>query len=221
MGKNEETETFCDSEEIVSNENINTEQRRKLRPGNMLKPPDWYFANLSETEIPSCYEEAMRNNHKIEWEKIKSELDSLKENDTWKKAELPPNKIPITSKWMFKIKRNPDGTVSKNKARLVWSKARHWLFRNFFTNNKETHFLHGNIEEGINMLPQGLAINSGKVKTMNMWIKASSKILEYETKWCYKTITFSEHKGWYTCVYMYTGTIENEVIILAILSKTK
>lgn len=61
----------------------------------------------------------MRNNHKIEWEKTKSELDSLKENDTWKKAELPPNKIPITSKWMFKIKRNPDGTVSKNKARLV------------------------------------------------------------------------------------------------------
>lgn len=40
MGKNEETETFCDSEEIASNENINTEQRRKFRPGNMLKPPD-------------------------------------------------------------------------------------------------------------------------------------------------------------------------------------
>ena len=40
-------------------------------------------------------------------------------NNTWTITQLPPNKKPITCKWLFKLKLNYDGTVAKHKARLV------------------------------------------------------------------------------------------------------
>ena len=32
---------------------------------------------------------------------------------------LPPSKVPIGCKWVFKIKLKPDGSVERYKARLV------------------------------------------------------------------------------------------------------
>lgn len=34
-------------------------------------------------------------------------------------VSLPPGRKAIGSKWVFKIKRNPDGTVQRYKARLI------------------------------------------------------------------------------------------------------
>ena len=34
-------------------------------------------------------------------------------------VELPPGKVAIGSRWVFKLKRNPDGTIDRYKARLV------------------------------------------------------------------------------------------------------
>nr|KAJ0204246.1 hypothetical protein LSAT_V11C500273960 [Lactuca sativa] len=47
-----------------------------------------------------------------------SEFNALIQNNTW---ELVPasNHTPIGCKWVFRIKRNPDGSISKYKARLV------------------------------------------------------------------------------------------------------
>ena len=50
---------------------------------------------------------------------MKAEYDALINNSTWTLVSLPPNRVPIGCKWVFRIKENLDGTVSKYKARLV------------------------------------------------------------------------------------------------------
>ena len=50
---------------------------------------------------------------------MQSEYDSLMKNETWKLVKLPENRDAICSKWVFKIKRNADGSIDRYKARLV------------------------------------------------------------------------------------------------------
>ncbi|KAG2380530.1 Retrovirus-related Pol polyprotein from transposon TNT 1-94 Protease [Vigna angularis] len=47
------------------------------------------------------------------------EMRAIEKSQTWVLIELPLNKTPIDVKWVFKLKLNPDGTISKRKARLV------------------------------------------------------------------------------------------------------
>lgn len=47
------------------------------------------------------------------------EIFSIEKNNTWDLVELPKGVKPIGLKWIFKIKRNADGTISKYKTRLV------------------------------------------------------------------------------------------------------
>lgn len=49
----------------------------------------------------------------------KDEILSIEKNNTWDLVELPLGMKPIGLKWVFKIKRNADGSISKYKARLV------------------------------------------------------------------------------------------------------
>jgi hypothetical protein len=47
------------------------------------------------------------------------EMTSIEENDTWSLANLPPGRKPIGVKWVFKVKQDEHGVVSKHKAFLV------------------------------------------------------------------------------------------------------
>ena len=47
------------------------------------------------------------------------EVDALDNNDTWRLTPLPEGKKAIGCKWVYKIKRNADGSISRYKARLV------------------------------------------------------------------------------------------------------
>lgn len=47
------------------------------------------------------------------------ELASLEENNVWTLTDLPPGKKLIQNKWVFKIKRDSDGNVTRFKTRLV------------------------------------------------------------------------------------------------------
>ena len=58
--------------------------------------------------------------HEKVWrESCEDEIASIKKNKTWTLVELPAGCKAIGLKWVFKVKRNVDGSISKYKARLV------------------------------------------------------------------------------------------------------
>jgi hypothetical protein len=76
-----------------------------------------YIANVSRDEEPPSYELAMTD---PKWqEAMNSELQALIDNQTWNLVPLPPRKRPINCKWVYRIKRKPDESVERYKARLV------------------------------------------------------------------------------------------------------
>jgi len=50
---------------------------------------------------------------------MKAEIKALEVNKTWEIMDLPPNKVPIGCKWVYKSKRKADGEIKRYKARLV------------------------------------------------------------------------------------------------------
>lgn len=50
---------------------------------------------------------------------MSEELQALEENNIWDLEPIPKNKKPIGCEWVFKRKRNADGSVNRFKARLV------------------------------------------------------------------------------------------------------
>ncbi|KAJ9547395.1 hypothetical protein OSB04_019938 [Centaurea solstitialis] len=69
---------------------------------------------------PKTFSEAMSSRDAHLWkEAINDEMDSILENRTWELADLPKGKRPMGSKWIFKRKYHPDGSISAYKARLV------------------------------------------------------------------------------------------------------
>lgn len=112
----EEHEDETDKEEGgESDEEIETGPRRSQRVSTKPKYVEDYVLFLCEEEgerllmalnnEPTCFEEAKMFK---EWL-----LDS------WTLVDLPPGAKPIGLKWIFKIKRNSDGSINKYKSRLV------------------------------------------------------------------------------------------------------
>ncbi|MCH81780.1 hypothetical protein A2U01_0002572 [Trifolium medium] len=75
-----------------------------------------HFALLADAE-PVNFNEALQLSV---WKKAMiDELKSIEKNQTWELVNPTENVRTIDLKWVFKIKLNPDGGVSKHKARLV------------------------------------------------------------------------------------------------------
>ena len=47
------------------------------------------------------------------------EIQSLVENGTFELVQLPPGRRAIGSRWVFRVKRNADGSIERYKGRLV------------------------------------------------------------------------------------------------------
>ena len=62
----------------------------------------------------------MSGPHADKWYKAaQDEIQSHLENGTWELTTLPKGRKPIGSRWVFRVKKNPDGTIERFKARLV------------------------------------------------------------------------------------------------------
>nr|XP_016490394.1 PREDICTED: uncharacterized protein LOC107810171 [Nicotiana tabacum] len=68
-----------------------------------------YLASFSFDIEPTSFSQAMA---------MKLEIEVLEQNNTWEVVNLPPGKVPIRCKWVYKIKYNADGIVERFKARL-------------------------------------------------------------------------------------------------------
>ena len=80
---------------------------------------DIAFCNMAQLSTPSTLQEGIESEEQEKWKKaIESELKSLEDNETWELVDLPPNRKPIGTKWVFRVKEDPDGGV-RYKARLV------------------------------------------------------------------------------------------------------
>ena len=74
---------------------------------------------VEETDLYT-YREAMLDIDSMKWqEAMKSELDSMHQNQVWDLVPLPEGIVPIGSKWVYKRKHGPDGKVETFKAILV------------------------------------------------------------------------------------------------------
>lgn len=68
-------------------------------------------------EEPWDFDEAMEE--KVWRDACEDEIASIIKNHIWDLVDLPEGAKPIGLKWIFKIKRNSDGSINKYKSRLV------------------------------------------------------------------------------------------------------
>lgn len=69
---------------------------------------DHELINFEQAVTEDCWKTAMEE-----------ETMAINKNDTWELSKLPPNQQAIGVKWVYKIKRNADGSIARYKARLV------------------------------------------------------------------------------------------------------
>jgi hypothetical protein len=76
-----------------------------------------YMVRVIQKVEPTCFEQAVGN---PKWDNaMDEEMATLDPNATWELVALPKDKKPIGCKWVYKVKHNADGYVSRYKARLV------------------------------------------------------------------------------------------------------
>ena len=75
---------------------------------------------LIEDHEPRTYDEALNSSDSEKWlTAMKSEMDSMYDNQVWSLIDAPEGIKPIGCKWVFKRKTDMDGNIVTYKARLV------------------------------------------------------------------------------------------------------
>jgi hypothetical protein len=145
---------------------------------------------------PLTWREAMRRPDRAEWvNAIAAELKSLHETGTFEDCNaLPPGHNAVDAKFVFKIKREPDGTIERYKARLVAKGYSQMpgvdfdevfspvvkltsvrvlctlavqLQLHFYHLDVDTAFLNGDLKEELYIrLPEGSGPDAGKIKQL-------------------------------------------------------
>ena len=106
-------------EEISANNDASSVMFTLKHSQQEKRKPDRYgfSCNLTTIEEKVSVKDAWMQK---EWiGAMNSEMDSLHDNDVWDLVELPKGQKVVGSKWVFKLKRNEDGSVERCKARLV------------------------------------------------------------------------------------------------------
>jgi hypothetical protein len=68
---------------------------------------------------PQSVPEAMRRDDAPQWRTaMEEEWEGLQINNTFEKMNLPPGKVAVDTKWVFKIKKDANGAALKHKGRL-------------------------------------------------------------------------------------------------------
>jgi hypothetical protein len=72
---------------------------------------------IVKNDDPVTYDEVMMSPDSNKWhEAMKSEMESMYENQVWTLVELPIDRKTVENKWFFKKKIDADGNVTVYKA---------------------------------------------------------------------------------------------------------
>ena len=121
--------TFMDSVQNIG------EKRARKPPGRLIE------GNITEDELckivdrelcfaveslttdidePRSLKAALSSPHAEEWKSaMDREFNSLIHNETWELVPRPEGVNVVNNRWLYKVKRKPDGSIDKFKARLV------------------------------------------------------------------------------------------------------
>lgn len=123
-----------DTAEVENNDSgaeveVETEEFRPQRSTRISKKPAYLYDYICLAEVegerilllsneePWDFKTAMEE--KVWREACEEEISSIVKKKTWDLVNLPPGAKAIGLKWIFKIKRNADGSINKYKSRLV------------------------------------------------------------------------------------------------------
>lgn len=113
---------------VPNNVNDNEEEDTDILPTNHQQPESNTEVDLIHLALqtvlkdiePNTFEEAVASIDRSKWmDAMKEELKSLVKNDTYDLVDLPKDMKAIECRWVFRIKRNKDGSIERYKARLV------------------------------------------------------------------------------------------------------
>ncbi|XP_073153243.1 uncharacterized protein [Henckelia pumila] len=129
---NQDNLTDQDLEAHVNNENQPNDRRKwsKKHPlsaviGNPIKPlrtqgkmiKEFLHATFISQEEPKKIEDALADSCWIE--SMQEELNQFTRNSVWDLVPRPSHQLVIGTRWVFRNKLNEEGTVVRNKSRLV------------------------------------------------------------------------------------------------------
>lgn len=85
------------------------------------KPMNEDSVLMSEEKTePDSYQQAYQHADWKAWhEAMQEEMRSMEKCQVYELTELPPDRKAISSKWVYKVKLNTDGSINRHKARLV------------------------------------------------------------------------------------------------------
>jgi hypothetical protein len=111
------------TEDDVKDDDDDGATRRSTR--QRISPVEWWRASANmvvatDMSEPTSFQEAVSGPDQVHWrDAIRAELKSMRLRGVFRAAKLPAGQRAIGTKWVFKIKRNADGSINKCKARLV------------------------------------------------------------------------------------------------------
>lgn len=92
---------------------------RALRDRARIQPPSRYEVDVAEYVAPNTYNEAMSSKDAAQWARaVQEELQTHKHNRTWSIVPRSSKQKIIDSKWVFRVKKDPERSTQRFKARL-------------------------------------------------------------------------------------------------------
>uniref|UniRef100_A0A2N9IEQ3 Reverse transcriptase Ty1/copia-type domain-containing protein n=1 Tax=Fagus sylvatica TaxID=28930 RepID=A0A2N9IEQ3_FAGSY len=138
--------------------------------GREITPRESFISAAQDDMEPRSYDEAMSSLACNEWmTAMKDEMESMRTNQVWELADLPPRRKSIGNKWVLKIKRKADGSIDKYKARLVAKAMVASLDLELHQMDVKTAFLNGDLDEEIFMdQPIGFVVKGQERKVCRL-----------------------------------------------------